>query len=130
MKTDSLKIKKGFALIEMLIAVAILSIVLLSVFSGVSTGINVMSGNRNLTRAMVIAKSRMNEFILDKMRGPDINTKSIEEYPGFYYSRETRRFEHALLPPLLSMQKTDLTVSWKEKNRTKKYSIFYVYTTN
>ena len=69
------KRKKGFALVEVLIALSILSIVLMSVFTGITTTIHVMSGIKNHTKAMLIAKTRMNEFILDRMRGTDIAQK-------------------------------------------------------
>lgn len=117
---------KGFALVEVLIALAILSIVLMSVFTGITTTIHVMSGIKNHTKAMLIAKSRMNEFILNRMRGTDISAKNVEEYNGFYESRTTERYEHILLGPVTA-KKTTITISWKDKNIERKYSVFYIY---
>jgi len=116
----------GFALIEILIAMAILSIVLLSIFSGVSSGIYVMSGNKNQTMAMIIAKTRMNEFIDEKMRGPDLKDEPVEENQKFSLTRVTERFEHPLLGPLPA-KKTTLTVSWKERERERSISLFYIF---
>ncbi|PKL40874.1 MAG: hypothetical protein CVV44_04505 [Spirochaetae bacterium HGW-Spirochaetae-1] len=121
--------RSGFALIEVLIAVTILSIILLSIYSGISTSINVMSGAKNYTRAMIIAKSKMNEFIDSKMRGTDLNHEPVEEYENFFINRVTQRFEHPLLGPLPAKE-TEITVTWRENDREKEYSISYIYPTN
>jgi type II secretion system protein I len=123
------KFTRGFALVEILIAVTILSIVLLSVFSGVSTSIKALSDNRNQTLAMIIAKSKMNEFIIDSMRGPDISDEPVQDHQGFTLSRETKRFEHPLMGPL-PVKKTDISVKWKTVhfgNRERLYSISYIF---
>ena len=67
----------GFALVEVLIALAILSIVLMSIFSAVSTTLNVLSGVRSSTRAMIIARSKLNEFIGGRMKGNDISREDV-----------------------------------------------------
>jgi type II secretion system protein I len=118
--------RQAFALIEILIAMAILSIVLLSIFSGVSSGIHVMSGNQNHTTAMLIAKSSMNEFINERMRGPDLKDEPVEENQRFFLTRVSERFEHALLGPLPA-KKTTVTVSWKERERERSFSLYHIY---
>jgi len=105
---------------------AILSIVLLSIFSGVSSGIYVMSGNKNHTTAILIAKSQMNQFIDEKMRGPDLKDEPVEENQRFYLTRVTERYEHPLLGPLPA-KKTTITVSWKERERDRSITISYVF---
>lgn len=116
----------GFVLVEILIALAILSTVLISVISGVTSSVYVISGMKNYTHAMLIAKSKMNDFILKNMRGTDLKGQNVKEYPGFSFSRETKRFEHPLLGPLPA-NKTEITVSWKERGRKKNYRISYIY---
>ncbi|HQO01832.1 MAG TPA: prepilin-type N-terminal cleavage/methylation domain-containing protein [Spirochaetota bacterium] len=116
----------GFAIIEMLIAIAILSIVLISIISGVSAGIMAITGNKNLTRAMIIAKSKYNEFLIAKMRGPDINAEQLEEYPGFTYSRKAGKYEHGIFGPIPARRVT-IIVQWKENDLDKQYSLSYVY---
>ncbi len=128
LKTLEKNIQNGFALIEVLIAVAILSIILMSIYSGISTSINVISGAKNYTRAMFIAKSKMNEFRANRLRGTDLTREMVEEYTGFYHSRTSERFEHPLLGPMPA-QKTIITVLWNENNIEKEYSISYIYPT-
>ena len=118
--------KHGFAIIEMLIAIAILSIVLISIISGVSAGIMAITGNRNLTRAMIIAKSKFNEFLIADMRGPDIDSREIEEYPRFSYSRKAQKYQHEIFGPIPA-RRVSIIVHWKENDLAKKYTLSYVY---
>lgn len=118
--------KNGFVLIEVLIAVTILSVVLLSVYSGISSGINVISNSRNYTEAVVIAKSLMNEFRTNRMRGTDLKNASIENKPGFRYDRITRRFESPFLGPL-DAQQTDIIVKWDYRGMENEFTLSMVY---
>ncbi|MFH0976664.1 MAG: prepilin-type N-terminal cleavage/methylation domain-containing protein [Spirochaetota bacterium] len=118
--------KNGFALIEILIAITILSISLISIVSGVSGGIIAVSRNKNLTRAMIIAKNKINEFEMNNMRGPDIKNEEVKEYAGFTFSREVKRFEHELFGPL-DAKRIEIRVNWQEKGNNKEYFISYIY---
>ena len=118
--------KKGFVLVEILIALAVLSIVLISVISGVTSSVYVISGMKNYTNAMSIARSKMNDFILRNMRGTDIKHEESKEYPGFYLTRVTKRWEHPLLGPLPA-NITDIIISWEERGKTKKYKVSFIY---
>lgn len=115
----------GFALIEVLISVTILSIVMLSVISGVQSCIYVISENKNYTKAMMIAKGKMNEFLLEKMRGADLSNEAVAEYPGFYYSRRTSPYTHPMLPFQVKM--TEISVTWKSERKSSSYKISYIY---
>ncbi len=120
------KKSKGFVLIEVLIAVTILSVVLLSVYSGISSGINVINNSRNYTEAVVLARSLMNEFRINKMRGTDLRDASIENKPDFRYDRITKRYESPFLGPLIAQQ-TDITVKWDYRGRENEFTITMVY---
>ena len=129
MKLPKYKNYYGFALIEVLIAAAVLSIILLSIYSGISTSANVITRSQRHTTATMLAKSKMNEFILDGFRGMDINEQPIEDFSNFYLSRETVRYENPLAGPLPA-NKTTITISWKENQRERKYELVYIYPTN
>ena len=118
--------KQGFSIIELLIAVTILSIALLGIISGVTTSIMAISGNENKTKAMIISKNLLNEFLLDKMRGLDINDEPVEDYPGFTYNRTIERFEHEILGPL-NANRVEFMVNWEERGRKKHYKLSYIY---
>ncbi len=120
------KKRNGFSIIELLIAITILSIALLGILSGVTTSIMAISRNENYTKAMIISKNLLNQFQLDKMRGLDINDEPLEEYPGFTYSRSVTRFEHELFGPL-DAKKAEFIVNWEERGRKRDYMISFIY---
>jgi len=132
MKSDSGNIEAingnagGFALIEVLIAVTILSVVLLSVYSGISSGINIIGNSKNYTRAMIIAKSLMNEFRFDHMKGVDMKDEPVNNYPEFNYDRTSERYENPLLGPLI-VNKTAIKVKWKYKGVENNYELTMIY---
>jgi prepilin-type N-terminal cleavage/methylation domain-containing protein len=125
-KSDSLAADRGFVLIEVLIAVTILSVVLLSVYSGISSGINIISNSRNYTTAMMAGRSLMNEFRSNNMRGPDMKDVPIEGTPDFRYDRTSERYDNPLFGPL-PVKKTEIVIKWKYKEIENHYSLQYIY---
>ena len=129
--------KRGFALIEVLIALTILSVALLSVYTGVSTSASAMLGIKNKSIAIIIAKSKMNEFFIDEMPELGIDHEPIPEYEGFTYSKETGPWEDGLelmeamgaggAMGLADIKKTTITVEWFENNKEKTYYLDYIY---
>jgi len=126
MKFSPIRKCPGFVLIEVLIAVTILSVVLLSVYSGISSGMNVIGNSRNYTRAMLMAKSIMNEFRADKMKGVDLRGAQLTAYPEYSYDRITERYENPMLGPL-PVNKTDIIVKWKYKGIEHNYRLSMIY---
>lgn len=122
----SRKCRSGFALLEILIAVTILSIVVVSLYSGVSAGSYAIAQNKNLTRAVLIARSKLNEFKVEKFRTADTSNEPVKDYDGYTYSRETKPFEHELLGPLAAEVVT-ITVKWQENYHERSYAIQYIY---
>jgi len=119
----------GFALVEVLIASAILSMVLLSVYSGISTGLDFISNSKNYTTAMVAAKSLMNEYRKNKMRGVDIKGAEIKGLKGFKYDRITERYENPMFGPL-TVKKTDISVYWTHRNNSNYFKISMLHKDN
>lgn len=117
---------KGFVLIEVLIAVTILSVVLLSVYSGISSGINIIGNSKNYTRAMIIAKSLMNEFRNESMKGVDMKDAPVTSYPDFNYDRASERYENPMMGPL-PINKTAIKVKWKYKGIENSYELTMIY---
>ena len=125
-KEMSSRRKAGFALIEVLVAVTIVSIVVVSIYRGVMAGSLAISQNAKLTRAVIIAKNKMAEYRLAGMRGTDLSHTDVEGYDGFTFSRVTERFESPMLGALPA-KKTVITVFWTADGRERSYSIFTVY---
>lgn len=120
------KYSEGFTLIEILVAIAIVSITMISIMSGVSSGILGITKNKNITIAMLIAQSQMNQFLIDNHRGPDLQDQAVSEYPGFRFSRTIARYESPILGPL-DANRIIITVHWTERNQERSYSISYIY---
>ncbi len=117
--------KNGFALVEVLIALAILSIVLISVYSAVGASTMMLSGSGNRAKAMLIVKNKLNEFIISGMRGPDIAMEPVEGSPNFTFSRSSEKYDNFLFPAL-SAKKYTFAVTWKEDKAVRTYKISYV----
>jgi prepilin-type N-terminal cleavage/methylation domain-containing protein len=117
--------KNGFALVEVLIALSILSITLMSVYSAVGASTTILSGSGNRTKAMLIAKNKLNEFIASGLRGPDLNSEPVDGYPDFTYSRGSEKYENFLFPTLAAKKYT-ITVNWMENKARRTYKISYV----
>lgn len=117
---------KGFTLIEILVAIAILAIAMLGIMSAVSSGILGITKNKNLTIAMLIAQSQMNKFLIDNQRGPDLQDEPVSDYPGFSFSRTITRYENAMIGPI-DAYKVVITVKWLERQQERSYSISYIY---
>ncbi|MBN2434324.1 MAG: prepilin-type N-terminal cleavage/methylation domain-containing protein [Spirochaetes bacterium] len=118
--------KPGFALIEILIAVTVLSLVVLPLYKGISTGSMAISQNKNLTKAIVIARSKLNELKIQKMQNNVIAGSEVPEYPGFTYEISIEKFEHELLGPIPANIAV-VTVFWMENSAERSYSIEYIY---
>ena len=122
----------GFVLLEVLIAVTILSIFLLHVHSRVTTNMNIIGDSKNETKALMIAKSLMNEFRHNNMREADISDAPVDKdnYPDFTYDRTTIRYEDGFITPLIEpliINKATITVKWKYKGKERSSELSMIY---
>ena len=120
------KMKHGFALIEVLIAMTVFSFIILSVYSGISASINSIKDAKNYSTAMMIAKTKLNEFKMNNMRGPDFYEEPVNGYDSFLCSKTTSNFEHALLG-LTEAKRTEITVQWGKNGKEQKYAVSFIY---
>ena len=121
---------RGMALLEVLISLALLSMVLLGVHSGVSVNMNIIGDSKNQTKALMLAKSLMNEFRNNNMREADIADSAIENYPDFTYDRTTIRYEDDFITPMIEpliINKTTITIKWKYKGRDTSSELSMIY---
>jgi prepilin-type N-terminal cleavage/methylation domain-containing protein len=118
----------GYALIEILIAVTIISIVIITIYSAVTTGSRSIAGYKNVTNAVIIAKSILSEFKLTKPK-LDLSDKPVKGFDGYTYNRTIERYENPLLGPV-PVNKLNITVVWKENNHERKYTLEYIFPEN
>ena len=120
------KRKHGFALIEILIAMTIFSFIILSVYSGISASINAIKNAKNYSMAIMIAKTKLNEFKISRMRDPDFSEEPVAGYDSFLCTRSTSNFDHPLLG-MAQAKRSEITVIWKENNKEQKYAVSFIY---
>lgn len=117
----------GFTLLEVVIAIAILSVGLMMLLSLQNQTIELSSYSKNLSLAMLIAKEKMIELEMRERELTEIETRDgrmEERYPGFRV--EELEEEETLLSFLDFGEKARLhqiavRVSWDEGNREEEY---------
>jgi Tfp pilus assembly protein PilV len=118
------------ALLEVLISITILSVILLPILANVGVNINIIAESKNQTKALMIAKSLMNEFRNNKMQGADISDSAIENYPDFTYDRVTQRYEDGFITPVIEpiiINKATIKVKWKYKGQERDSELSMIY---
>jgi prepilin-type N-terminal cleavage/methylation domain-containing protein len=108
---------KGFSLIELMVALAILAMVSLGIFKAYTTSFQVMADAKDRTVAINYAQQRM-EFIKNNI--PLINT----EYKFEAYPDEERKYylvvDVTSDPTDISLNRVTTNVSWSDRNGKKK----------
>ncbi|MBN1501172.1 MAG: prepilin-type N-terminal cleavage/methylation domain-containing protein [Spirochaetes bacterium] len=129
MKIYGKLLNKGFALIEVLIALSIITIVILGIYTGVSGSVLAISQSKEITNAVIIAKSKLNEFKADNMRGTDLNDQEIEDFPGYVFDRNIERYETEFFPDIPA-NIVKIRVRWNMDSTEKSFELSYIYATN
>ena len=116
---------EAYALLEILIAIALLSTAVLPVYVSVSQQFSAISKTSDSMKASIYCRNIMNEFRIEPSK-VDLKDKEIKDNPKFKYSIEIKRFEHVLLGPL-EAKTVKVTVSWNENGAEKTKSLSYIY---
>jgi len=102
--------RKGFTLIEVLIAVAILGITFLWLLKAAHQSIDMASRSRFITTATLLAQRHIADVTGDKARLPGKDEGDFgEDFPGYRYTEEIEP------TPLEGYYKYTLTISWGKK---------------
>mgnify|MGYP001053256221 CR=1 FL=1 len=114
---------KGFTLLEVMIAVAILAASLTALLSAVNGGVIASGSSRDLTTAMFLAERKLSEIELGGYP-PEGETEGDfgDEYPRFNYKLRVATPEvFSFL--LVEGHKVDLTIKWKQGKREKEFTL-------
>ena len=103
--------KKGFTLIEVMIAIAIIAIALVVILHSYGLGISMANESQDFSLATLLAQGKMAEIELEGF--PEVGGEEGdfgEEHPGFTW-RET-----VAESSIEDLRKVTLTISWDKKN--------------
>ena len=120
----------GFILLEILISITILSIVILGLYTFFAGSMNIFADSKNETKALMIAKSLMNEYRYNNMREADIADSPVENFQDYTYDRTTMRYEDDFITPMIEpliINKTTITVKWKYKGKDANLELSMIY---
>ena len=119
-KYPEFRIQTGFTLLEVLIAMAIMAIVLVSVYRLHSQTLSMATANKFYTQAPLLAQSKMAQ--LEAMSEDAVSGDSGDfgnNFPGYSWSVSTEAFSMEALGEVgADLNRIDLTVSFNEYEYT------------
>ena len=113
--------RKGFTLLEVMIALAVVAIALTALLSLVNRTIMVQSEQQNLTQATLLAEGKMTEYeTMHRLgRDGDVAAEGIFAKPFSRY-RWSIAFEDTVLPEVLQVT---VTVLWGAEEKIEKVDL-------
>lgn len=122
-----MKTEKGFTLLEIMIALAILGIALTVILQQFSTGLKTVGITRDYTNALIHAREKLEELCLEKKLSEKEESGEFED--GYRWRvviapyEEEEKEESSTEFLLLSMYTVTSIVSWDAGNREKKVEL-------
>ena len=115
------RLRRGFTLLEVLVAMAVLSVMLLALYQAYGSNIYLQSFNRSLWRAVLHAQNELSRY--ERMPPPPISVNEgdyDEEHPlaGYHWKRS---ITNASPIPGVQVRQVALELSWKEGDVTRSY---------
>ena len=116
--------KKGFTLLEVMIALAVVAIALTALLSLANRTIMVQGEQRNLTQATLLAEGKMSEYETMHGLGRDgeVAAQGFFE-PPFARYRWNISFQDTVLPQVMQVT---VTVLWGEEKKIEKVDLISV----
>ncbi|MCK4948289.1 MAG: prepilin-type N-terminal cleavage/methylation domain-containing protein [Candidatus Aureabacteria bacterium] len=125
-KFEKLKVwtKKGFTLLEVMVAVAILSLGLIIAIQSFSVSLRIAETSLNLSKAALLAQRKLSEIELEGFSFESLNSGDFgENYPDFGWETDITPVE--LKEPLIEAGLEDMpvlyqvaiTIFWQERGK-------------
>jgi general secretion pathway protein I len=108
---------RGFTLLEVMVALAIVAGVLLTVISSVNYHLSVVTRDRSESTAMLLARGKLEELEQEKSLPEKRDGNFAPAHPDYTWKVETGPLEISGMP-VPGARKDTLTVTWEEKKRS------------
>ncbi|OGL39484.1 MAG: hypothetical protein A3C43_07450 [Candidatus Schekmanbacteria bacterium RIFCSPHIGHO2_02_FULL_38_11] len=109
--------EKGFTFLEIMVAVAILSIALIAALRAQSQSLSIASESIRTTNVVFLAREKMAEIELDGYPQQEKTDGVFEKHPEYRWEIEVKE------TPVEDLKDVTLTILWKEGDRERRYSL-------
>ena len=118
-----MKTKSAFSVLEVLIALSILSITLMAVYQSFASSLFVLQSTKTLWKAM--AETQKELLLWERSKTPptvSVSQGSVEEDLGFLDGRWKLDIEDNLPLPGIKVRRVNYEITWMEGEREYRYS--------
>ena len=118
-----MKTKSAFSVLEVLIALSILSITLMAVYQSFASSLFVLQSTKTLWKAMAETQKELLRWERSKTSPPvSVSQGSVEEDLGFLDGRWKLDIEDNLPLPGIKVRRINYEITWMEGEREYRYS--------
>ena len=118
-----MKTKSAFSVLEVLIALSILSITLMAVYQSFASSLFVLQSTKTLWKAMAETQKELLRWERSKTHPPvSVSQGSLEEDLGFLDGRWKLDIEDNLPLPGIKVRRVNYEITWMEGEREYRYS--------
>ncbi len=118
-----MKAKSAFSVLEVLIALSILSITLMAVYQSFASSLFVLQSTKTLWKAMAETQKELLRWERSKNPPPvSVSQGNVEEEVGFLDGRWKLDIEDKLLLPGIKVRRVNYEITWMEGEREYRYS--------
>jgi len=112
-----MKTRRGFTLIEVLVALVVAVAALSLLSQGFMTGARASSTSQNATRAALYAQRVLTDFETGELPVSSTQSGTFDDDPDFSYETQFSTGD------VTGLTKITVTVKWKERNDDRKYEL-------
>ena len=118
-----MKAKSAFSVLEVLIALSILSITLMAVYQSFASSLFVLQSTKTLWKAMAETQKELLRWERSKNPPPvSVSQGSVDEEVGFLNGRWKLDIEDKLPLPGIKVRRVNYEITWMEREREFRYS--------
>ena len=118
-----MRAKSAFSVLEVLIALSILSITLMAVYQSFASSLFVLQSTKTLWKAMSETQKELLRWERSKNPPPvSVSQGNVEEEMGFFDGRWKLDIEDKLPLPGIKVRRVNYEITWMEGEREYRYS--------